>query len=476
MPGTLSTNNPLGIGYQTGMFSAPVGEPITQHFFDAAFAGRINENKIYKEAYHCNIVQECGMSQWMEEFMGYDTDCHSAYTLLETYGELNQVKIDTDATVPVYPATVALHVDANSVFVSKQFILPQVGNTLITPPYGYPVKVISISQASSDDVTITVQQKDTTGNTGAFAITAGDLLFVLSGSEIDDCACPTGQFVFNDLPKELDLRMIEKGDKGELCGKALHECQWLKIPFTDECGNPLTEMWYTEALQKMYQRHEKQKFYEMLFNTNFGLIPLLRAKGIKWNQASPSEITTDDVRDWKKQLDLYGVGCREFAIFAGRDKFSMFQRMLLAAGVVKLDNSLQPNGDCKWINMEYCGIKVEGLTLHIYDECSFSNGKQLGSASMVFPNSAIIVPMCNRPACSRSNSRPEGGGKDMKMFSTVYYKSAKTGKVFDNDTDSNGILGPRNSFGAGCEKHEWTIKSKWLNEVHCINWWGYMGL
>lgn len=475
MAGTLSTNNPLGLGYQTGFFSATPGAPITQHFFDAAFAGRINENKIYKEAYHCNIVQMCGMAQWMEEYMGYDTDCHSAYTLLETYGELNQMKIDANATIPQYPGTVALHVDANSVFVSKQFILPVVGNVLIAPPSGTLVKVTAVSFASADDVTVTVQQLDTTGNTGAFNVVANDVFFVLAGSEIDDCECPTGQFAFNDMPQEIDLRMVEYGDKGELCGKALHECQWLKIPFTDECGNTI-ENWYTEALQKMYQRHEKMKFYQMLLNPNFGLIPVLKAKGIKWVPTSANEITTDDVRDWKKQLDINGVGCREFAIFAGRELFSQFQRMLLAAGVVKLDNTLQPNADCKWINMEYCGIKVEGLTLHIYDECSFSNGKELGSANMIFPNSAIIVPMCNRPSCTRSNGRGNAGGRDMKMFSTVYYRSNKTGKVFDNDTDSNGILGPRNTFGAGCENHEWTIKSKWLNEIHCANWWGYMGL
>lgn len=475
MPGTFDTNNPLGIGYQTGFFSATPGEPITQHFFDAAFAGRINENKIYKESYHCNIVQMCGMSQWMEEQMGYDTDCHSAYTLLETYGQLNQVKIDTNATVPQYPGTVALLVDASSQFVSDQFILPQAGNTLIAAPAGTLIEVVSVNFASSADIQITVRQRDTTGNTGAFQISAGDVLIVLSGSEIEDCECPTGQFAFNDLPQEIDLRMIEFGDKGELCGKALHECQWLKIPFTDETGK-VVEWWYTEALSEMYRRHEKRKFYEMLLNPMWGIIPTIKAKGIKWIPASTTEITTDDVRDFKAELDLYGVGCREFAIFAGGEKFSQFQRMLLAAGVVKLDNSLQPNGDCKWINMEYCGIKVEGLTLHIYEECSFSNGKELGSQNMVFPNSAIIVPMCNRPSSSRSNNRPQAGSQDEKMLTTVYYKSAKTGKVFDNDTDSNGIFGPRNTFGAGCEQHEWTIKSKYLQEVHCANWWGYMGL
>lgn len=476
MPGTLTTNNALGIGYQTGLFSAPVGEPITQHFFDAAFAGRINENKIYKESYHCSIVQMCGMSQWLEEYMGYDTDCFDAYTLLETYGELNQVKISQNATVPAYPATTTLHVDTSTTFVGDQFILPQVGNTLVATPNGTLIKVTAVNFASSADITLTVQQKDTTGNTGSFNIVAGDVLLVLSGSEIDDCECPTGQFAFHDLPQEIDLRMIEKGDKGELCGAALHKCQWLKIPFTDECGNVI-EWWYTEALQNMYRRFEKMKFYENLLNPMWGIIPTVKARGIKWVPSSADEITTDDVRDWKKQLDLYGVGCREFAIFAGRDKFSQFQSMLLQAGVVKLDNEIHnPTRDCKWINMEYCGIQVEGLRLHIYDECSFSNGKELGSANMVFPNSAIIIPMCNRPACSTTSNRPAAGGRDMKMLTTVYFRSAKTGEVWDNRTDSNGVLGPRNTFGAGCEQHEWTIKSKWLQEVHCANWWGYMGL
>lgn len=472
----LTTNNPLGINYQTGKFSGPVGEPLSQHFFDAAFAGHVNQNKIYKEAYHCNIVQMCGMAQWLDEFMGYDTDCYGAYTLLETYGDLNQVKIDTNATVPQYPGTVNLHVDANSVFVNKQFILPQVGNSLVAPPNGTLIKVTAVSFASADDVVITVQQRDTTGNTAAFNIVAGDVLYVLTGSEIEDCECPTGQFRFRDMPKEQDLRMIEFGDKGELCGEALHKCQWLKIPFYDDCGNVITESWYAPALQQMYKDHEKRKFWETLFNPNFGLIPTLRAKGIKWVPASNSEITTDDVRDWKQELDIAGVGCREFAIFAGRELFSQFQRMLLAAGVVKLDNSLQPLQDCKWINMEYCGIKVEGLTLHIYDECSFSNGKELGAANYVFPTSAIVVPMCARPTCQRSNGRQEAGSQDAKMLSRVYFKSNETGKVWDNDTDANGVLGPRNTFGAGCEQQEWTIKSKFVNEIHCPNWWGYMGL
>lgn len=463
-----------GLGYQTGLFSAPVGAPIDQYFFDAAFAGRINENKIYKETYHCNIVEMCGISEWLDEFMGYETDCHPEYTLLETYGEKHLIKIAADAVVPQYPGTVALHLDASSQYVSNQFILPQVGNTIIISPNGVLVKVTAINQASATDAIVTVQQRDTTGNTGAQNVTAGDELLVLSGSEIEDCDCPTGQFALPDLPIETDLKMVHFGDKGEVCGDAVNKCQWLKIPFTDECGNEITH-WYTEALKKMYQRFEKRKFYERLLNPFFGLIPILRARGIKWTPASASEIVTDDVRTWKAELDKAGIGCREFAIFAGRTLFSQFQRMLLAAGVTQLLYTERPMRDCGWLNMDYCGMKVEGLTLHIYEECSFSNGKELGSPNMVFPSSAIIVPMCNRPACNRSNNRQDAGGNDVKMLSMVYFKS-NDGRVWDALTDSNGIFGPRNTFGAGCEQHEWTIKTRFLQEVHCANWWGYMGL
>ena len=46
MAGTLTTNNSLGMGYQTGFFSGPLGEALNQTFFDAAFAGQLNTNKI----------------------------------------------------------------------------------------------------------------------------------------------------------------------------------------------------------------------------------------------------------------------------------------------------------------------------------------------------------------------------------------------------------------------------------------------
>lgn len=474
MAAGFSTNNALGLGYQTGFFSGPKGAPLAQDFFDAAFAGRINSNKIYKEAYHCNLVDECNMSTWLEEFMGYDTDCFPAYTLLETYGQKQLVEVETTVVVAVYPTATQIHIKDNSHFINGAYVLPQVGNTLVLPPLGELAVVTAVSVASAGDSIITVQLRNTSA--AAQTVTAGDQILVLSGSEIADCACPAGQFAVNDLPIEFDVSMITKGDLGEVCGDALNKCQFLKIPFTDECGNVI-EKWYTQALVDMYKRFEKMKHYENLLNPNWGIIPVIKARGIKWTPASTTEITTDDVRAWKAQLDIYGISCREYAIFAGRTIFSQFQRMLLAAGVVKLDNTVQPNADCKWINMEYCGIKVEGLTLHIYDECSFSNGKGLGAGTMVFPASAIIVPMCNRPACNRTNgsSRMDQGGSDNKMMTTVYFKDIH-GRVWDNLTDSNGVLGVRNTFGTGCETQQWSVKARWLNEIHCANQWGYIGL
>lgn len=472
MATTLTTNNALGLGYQTGFFSGPKGEPLAQDFFDAAFAGRINENKIYKAAYHCNLVDECTMSTWLDEYMGYETDCYPAYTLLETYGQYEVVKVGTTVEIAAYPTVTQLHLDDNSHFVNGAYVLPQVGNTIVLTPIGELAEVMNVNLASAGDsiIGLRLRNQAATGQT----VTAGDELMVLSGSTIEDCACPAGQFAVNDLPIEHDLSMITIGDLGELCGDALNKCQFLKIPFTDECGNVI-EKWYTQALADMYRRFEKRKHFERLLNPNFGIIPVIKARGMKWTPNSTSEITTDDVRNWKKLLRAAGISCMEYAIFAGTDLYSQFQRMLLAAGVTKLDNTLQPNIDCKWINMNYCGIMVEGLTLHIYEECSFSNGKMLGSGTSVFPDSAIVVPMCNRPACTRSTGRGDAGGGDGKMLSTVYFKSLD-GRVWDNLTDSNGVLGVRNTFGTGCETQQWSIKSRFLQEVHCPNQWGYIGL
>jgi hypothetical protein len=353
-------------------------------------------------------------------------------------------------------------------------VLPQVGNSIVLTPSGNLATVTAVTHATANDTVITVKQRDI--NAGAQVIAAGDEMLILQGSELEDCACPTGQFNFRDLPIEQDVKMIDIATKGELCGDAIEKAQYLKIPFLDADGNVVDERWYTVPQQDMYRDLERRKHYETLLNPNFGIIPTLRSRGIKFTPASNTEITTDDIRDWKGLLDQAGIGGREYAVFAGREIYSQFQRMLLTAGVVKLDTALQPLNDCKWINMEYCGIKVEGMTLHIYDECTFSNGKELGAVGMNFPNSALFVPMGNNPSpATRSSMATSRNGYTEKMFTRVYFKSIQ-GRVYDMYTDSNGILGPRNTYGTGCKEHSWTAESRFLNELHCANAWGYIGL
>lgn len=478
MAAGISTNDPNGLGYQQGLFSGPLGTPIDQTFFDAAFAGRINTNKIYREAYNCNIIGECTMSSWLEEFMGYETDCSPEYTLLEYNSKRQQIRSLYAGSIPANPSTGFIYLSPKDHFVSGAYVLPQVGNTIVLTPSGKLATVTVVTHSSANDTRLTVVLR--AGQTGSVTFAAGDEMMVLSGSEIADCACPTGQFAFEDLPLEHDLEMITFGDKGELCGDALNKCQFLKIPFMNEDGTVIEERWYTEAQQTMYRRFEKRKHYETLLNPNFGIIPVLRSRGIKFTPASTTEITTDDIRAWKSALNQAGISGMEYAVFAGREIYSQFQRMLLTAGVVQLNYIDQPLNDCKWINLEYCGIKVEGMTLHIYDECSFSNGKELGSQGMNFPNSAIFVPMSNVPYdVKRSTVDPTRNGYNEKMFDRVYFRDIN-GRTWDTLTDANGVLsymnGGRNTFGTGCEEQEWTVKTRFTNEVRCANAWGYIGL
>lgn len=468
MPATITTANTGGIAPRTGYFSGTLGVPLDQTFFDAAFAGRVHADPIYRESFNCNLIGQCTMSTWIEEYTGYDTFCHTDYKLLEYSARNMHFIAGNTVTIGAYPATGIIDVDNASHYVNGAYVLPQVGNILVLTKEGKLAKVIAVTHATAFDTTVTVQLMPT--QAGTAIITAGDTILVLPGSQILDCDCPTGQFRFDDLPIEHDLTFYDLGDKGELCGDALLACQYLKIPFTDECGNTI-EKWYTKALQDMYKDHEMTKHFQRLLNPNFGIIPTIKARGLKFTPASPTAITITDVREWKGLLNVAGVECMEYAIFAGRNLYSQWMQMLIAEGINQLDNSLQPLQECKWLNMEWCGVKVEGMTLHIYEECTFSNGKLLGGANMVFPNSAIWIPMCNRTTNCR-------GAYDNKMITTVYFKD-NTGRVWDNVTDSNGILNGangRNTFGTGCMEHEWTIRSRFTQEVHCPQFWGYQGL
>ena len=470
----VTTNNPLGIGYQTGFFSGPIDRPVDQSFFNEAFAGHLNTNKIYRSVYGCDIIGSCNSSMWMEQFMGVETDCYPDYTILQYNGRRMQIKEKNGVTIPAYPATGNITLSPGDFYVDGTFILPVVGNIIVLPPNGQLAVVLTVTESTGNAV-LQVQQISQTAGSQVVPINAQ--MLVLPGADINDCACPTGAARFDDLPIEHDLHMRTHGDKVSLCGDALNKCQWLKIPFYDADGNNIESRWYTAAQQELYRGLERYKHWITYLDPNFGIIPTIKARGINFVPASNTAVTTDDIRYYKSQLDLAGVMCREYAIFAGGAKFSQYQEMLLTAGVVQLDRSEQPLNDCKWLNMEWCGLKVEGLTLHIYEECSFSNGKELGSTGMVFPNSAIWVPMANRPAeVKRTIDSPYRNGYTEKMFTRVYFKDISKGRVWDTLSDADGIFGPRNTFGAGCEQQDWTVKTRFVNEIHCADAWGFEGL
>lgn len=481
MPATISTLGNGGVlGFQTGYFSGPVGAPVDQNFFNNAFAGHLNTNKIYKEVYNCNIIGQCTMGTWMETYGGVEYDCHPAYTNLEYSGYRRQIRESVGVTIPAWPATGNITLSAKDMFVSGQYILPQVGQAIALTPRGFLADVTAVTQATAYSAVITVKQRSQTAAPQVIAL--GDEMLVLQGSLLTDCALPTGQFNFRDLPLEIDLAMIDVASKGSLCGDAIEKCQFLKIPFLDENGNeiPSKSPWFTPVQQDMYRDLERRKYYEKLLNPGFGIIPNLRARGIQFAPASNTAITIQDMRDFKAALDLAGIAGREYAVFAGGVIFSQFQVLALAAGVTqRLTFEDQPMNDCKWINYEYCGFKVEGLTLHIYDECSFSSGKELGSAGMNFPSSAIFVPLADRPSDVTRSVSPLGrNGYTNKMFTTVYFESIQ-GRRYDMVTDSNGFLnGPngRNTFGTGAKNHEWSAETRFLQETYCMNAWAYIGL
>lgn len=470
---------------QQGYFSGPVGDFVDQAFFDSAFAGRINENKIYKNAYNCNIIGETdlansNMSSWLEEFGGVEYSCYPNYTNLEYNSLRYQIKAAANTTIPARSGgTGTITLSNSDHFVSGQYVLPQVGNSIVLVPSGHLAEVTAVTTATANDTTLTVRLRSST--VGAQNILLGDEMLVLQGAEVEDCLVPDGQFNFEDLPLEIDLEMVHIMLPASICGDAIEKCQWLKIPFLDANGNEIadTGLWFSEAQQNLYRDFEKRKHYEKLLNPNFGIIHQLRARGINFTPDSSTEITIDDIRFLKQQLDIAGVAGREYAIFAGREIYSQLQQLFIAQGVVQLDNVQQPMSDCKWLNMEWCGVKIEGLTLHVYEEISFSNGRALGAQGMNFPNSAIFVPMWDKESETERSVSPVGrNGYTEKMFTTTFFQSTQ-GKRYDMVVDSNGILnGPtgRNTFGTGERKHEYTVETRFALETHCMQAWIYIGL
>lgn len=475
MAATVTTSNPNGLGYQTGLYSAPNGDTLDGTFFQNMFADRLNLNNLYRTIYNCNVIQNCTMATWLETFSDTQTSCIDHWSTLEYNGYRQQIRANAQATVAAYPATGNITLSTKDHFVSGQYVLPRVGNSIVLAPDGELAKVTAVTHATAYDTVITVQKRPGT-SAGTTTIPAGAEMLILSGSEITGCDCPTGEFAYDDMPLEHEFQMIDFGDRGELCGDDIEACYRIVIPFLDENGNEVGSTWWTEPQQKMLRRMEDRVYYETMLNPNFGIIPNVKALGIKFTPAASDAITLDDIREWKKGLDAAGIAGREYAVFCGNEIYSQFQVLLASLSVTqRITFTDQPMAGCKWIDMDYCGINAEGLKLHIYDDCTLSSGKGLGASGMNFPNSAIFYPMGNMPSDPKRSIATGWNGYSNKLWSRVYFKSQQ-GRVYNMYTDSNGLLGPRNTFGAGCKKHEWTAETRFANELHCLNGWGYMGL
>lgn len=448
---------------------SPNSNNLNQTFFNAAFAGRLSANPIYKETYWCDIIGEMGLGTFLDEYTGFDTFCHPAFSNVEYDPYKDQIKITAQAaSIPAYatsPNTVMILLDTSySQFLLSSYILPQVGDTIVAPPYGALLEVVSVTPGGGAP-NIVVRHRSTSG--AAFSIPGASVMKVLHGKYLADCECPSGQFRVPDLPVVTNLTMKTIGtDSGELCGDALNACQNLKLPFFDSDSKMVAEYWWNEPLKRMYTDFEKTKTYVRLLDPDWGLIPVLVARGSVFTTASSLSVTVDDIYAWGTALTTAGVQCTDYAVACGRDLFVMFQQL---ASTLALNQTLigifDASDSCKWINLNWCKFSVGGLTLHVFQDNWMSNGLGLGAAGFRFRGAGIMIPLCGR------STNMKAGESETKMLTTTYFKD-NLGRVWDNLQDGNGIWGPRNTFGTGCDKQEWTVKTRFTQTVHCPQAWG----
>lgn len=469
MATTVTTSNPNGLGYQTGSFSLPTGPNIS-----AAFSNRLFDSnaKYYRKAITSQVTTACTMSRWLEEFGGVDYDCHKNYSILEyNGGNKRQITVKTNVTIAANPTTTAITLSNSDHYVSGAYVLPQVGDILVLPPNGVFATITAVTHSAANTTTVTVVQL----GASTIDLVAGQKVLVAAGKELADCATPTGQFRVPDLPIEQDYTQKRYAAKGVLCGADLEACQYFKIPFLDANGKeiPNTSPWYTIAETKMYNDLEYTKYIVRLRQ----MIDTIKARGIKLTPADPLAYSLVDFQVLKQSLRGAGIMTSEYAIFAGIREFSRLKTFLLSQGVAQLNYAERPLNDCSWLNMDYCGFNFEGMSFHIYEDCSFGNGMELGAAGYVFPDSSIWVPLDERPIDYKYSLGTANRNGDMrnKKFATVYFQSVQ-GRKYDLVVDSNGILGPRNGLATGDTKQEWTVQTEFTFEVYGADSYVYTGL
>lgn len=451
-------------------FSPPAGIALNGAFLQASQASRYSQDPVFRKHYYCNLIQNNTFGLWLTENMGYAETCFKNYSIIREYATDNLVHLSnaTPITIPPSPGTATLPIAANSHFVSGNYVYPQVGDALLLPPNA-DIAIITAVTAGVNTTTLTVRLKS---STVPVIVPALSDVIVLTGKQLQDCDCPTGQLRLEDSPLEQPITMQTIGESTDkICGDALLACQNVKYKYmyTDENGNQVeTERWYGGELQKMYQRHEYSKMYQYLFDPSFGIITTLRTKSIRWNWADRDVLTEQDVADLKRAIQASGIGCTEYTFVLGSLAFAAAQTLANSLALNRVSYGMFNPDDCKWINLHFCTISIGGMTIHFYEENSFSSGKMLGATGFDFLRRGIGMPMCDKPS-----SLKRSGDNDTKLFTIVNFRD-ELGRLHDNLTDSNGILnGPngRNTFGTGCDFHEFSIKSTFAVEVSCPEAW-----
>lgn len=454
---------------RTGEFSSPAGVLMNGAFLQAAQASRYSADPVFRKHYFCNLIQRNNFGLWLTENMGYAETCFKNYSIIREYATDNLVRLSNGApvVVPASPGTVTVPISVASHYVGGNYVYPQVGDALLLPPNG-DIAIITAVTPGVNTTTLTIRLK---ASTTSVTIPANADVIVLTGKQLADCDCPEGQIRLQDAPVEQPIVMDSFGDLSRICGDALLACQNVKYAYKymDADGNQVeTELWYGGELSKLYQRHEEAKLYKYLFDPSFGIITTLRAKSIRWNWADPNTLTVEDIADLKRAVQASGLGCYEYTFMLGGLAFASAQTLANSLALNRVSYGMFNPEDCKWINLHFCTISISGMTIHFYEEESFSNGKMLGASGFDYQRRGVGMPMCDKPS-----SMVRKGDNDNKLFTIVHFRDT-LGRIHDGLTDSNGILngpGGRNTFGTGCDFHEFSIKSTFSVEVSCPESW-----
>ena len=451
-------------------FSLPTGVLLNGQFLRAAQASRYSNDPVIRKHYYCNLIKNHTFGVWLTENMGYAETCFENYNIVREYATDNLVKLSNAApiVIPASPGTATLPISANSHYVNGNYVYPQVGDALLLPPNA-DIAIITAITPGVNTTTMTVRLK---ASTVSVTVPALADIIVLTGKQVADCECPTGTARLENSPVEQQIKLLPIHEpSGRICGEALLACQNVKYKYgyMNESGEQVeTELWYGGMLQKMYQDHEYTKMYSYLFDPSFGIIPTLRAKSIRWNWADRDVLTEQDIADLKRAVQASGLGCTEYTFVLGSLAYASAQTLANNLSLNRVSYGQFNPEDCKWINLQFCTMSISGMTIHFYEENSFSNGKMLGAAGFDYLRRGIGMPMCDKPT-----NLKRVGDNDTKLFTVVHFRDT-LGRLHDGLTDSNGILnGPngRNTFGTGCEFHEFSIKSKYAVEVSCPESW-----